>query len=305
MASKRYTVVIASRTTGTLHRVTFSLRPTLVVLGILIALPILIGLGARWSVRAELSALRSNAATLEQDNASYRAAQSQLTTQILSLQGAIREIGEQAKVDPTSGVALAKLERMLASQGTGGGSTGRDPQRTLLAPSLASPEDSFGMLRNLLGQLESRLQIVRSDVEDRATRAAATPSIWPAFGSLSASFGQRSNPFGGDGIEFHPGLDISTAKGSPVFATASGTVVSTGWNGNYGNMIVLNHGYGVQTRYAHLSGFAVRPGARVSRNQTIGYVGATGRATGPHLHYELVINGTLTNPLTLLTRPAR
>jgi murein DD-endopeptidase MepM/ murein hydrolase activator NlpD len=89
-----------------------------------------------------------------------------------------------------------------------------------------------------------------------------------------------------------------------VYATADGTVESTGYAGDYGNLVVLRHGFGLMTRYGHLSGYAVKPGQAVKRGQVIGYVGATGRATGFHVHYEILANGKLVNPLQLLTQPA-
>jgi murein DD-endopeptidase MepM/ murein hydrolase activator NlpD len=137
-------------------------------------------------------------------------------------------------------------------------------------------------------------------VERRHALAAATPTIWPAHGWLSSGYGRRADPFTGD-PDFHSGLDISTGRGAPVYATADGTVVSASSSGNYGNLVVVDHGFGIVTRYAHLSRFTVKPGAKVSRGDLIGLVGATGRATAPHLHYEVLVNGRLMNPLRLLT----
>jgi murein DD-endopeptidase MepM/ murein hydrolase activator NlpD len=165
-----------------------------------------------------------------------------------------------------------------------------------------SPGGTIGLLRNLLGALESELASVRTRVESQQALARATPSIWPLAGWLSSGYGRRKDPFSG-APEFHSGLDISADKGTPVRATADGTVESTGFSGNYGNAIVLDHGYGIGTRFGHLSRFAVRVGQRVRRNEVIGYVGATGRATSSHLHYEILHNGQPINPLRLLARP--
>jgi murein DD-endopeptidase MepM/ murein hydrolase activator NlpD len=157
------------------------------------------------------------------------------------------------------------------------------------------------VLQELLGVLESRLRVVRNHVEQREAIAAATPSIWPAHGWLSAAFGRRSDPFTGE-PGYHQALDISADAGQPVFATAAGRVQSAGYTGPYGNLVVLDHGFGLITRYGHLSRFLVRPGERVTRGQTIGRVGSTGRATGPHVHYEIWLHGKPINPLQLLTR---
>ena len=159
----------------------------------------------------------------------------------------------------------------------------------------------FSALRGLLQGLENRLRYVRRDVERQEALAAATPSIWPAHGWLTGAFGGRSDPFTGE-AGFHQGLDISTEKGKPVYATADGTVESAAYNGDYGKLVVLTHGFGLTTRYGHLSAFNVKPGDKVKRNDVIGFVGSTGRSTGAHLHYEILANGKLINPLQLLTQ---
>lgn len=302
MASRRYTIVIANRASGVLHRITFSLRPALLVTGFILSLPILIGLGARWSVREELSTLKSNVGALEMENASYRAFSGELTTQVAALEGVVEKIGARSALDPDSARAVGNLRTLLKARGVGGGDVGTPSVRSMLSSSLTLPEDNtFAALRDFFGRLQTRLQIVRADVENRAQLAESTPSIWPTIGNISAFFGQRDDPFGSGEAEYHSGLDISTDKGNPVVATASGTVESASYSGNYGNLLVINHGFGLTTRYAHLASFAVRVGDHVQRGRVIGYVGTTGRTTGPHLHYELLVNGALTNPLRLLT----
>jgi murein DD-endopeptidase MepM/ murein hydrolase activator NlpD len=302
VASRRYTIVIANRASGVLHRITFSLRPALLVTGFILSLPILIGLGARWSVREELSTLKSNVGALEMENASYRAFSGELTTQVAALEGVVEKIGARSALDPDSARAVGNLRTLLKARGVGGGDVGTPSVRSMLSSSLTLPEDNtFAALRDFFGRLQTRLQIVRADVENRAQLAESTPSIWPTIGNISAFFGQRDDPFGSGEAEYHSGLDISTDKGNPVVATASGTVESASYSGNYGNLLVINHGFGLTTRYAHLASFAVRVGDHVQRGRVIGYVGTTGRTTGPHLHYELLVNGALTNPLRLLT----
>jgi murein DD-endopeptidase MepM/ murein hydrolase activator NlpD len=126
-------------------------------------------------------------------------------------------------------------------------------------------------------------------------RAAAAPSLWPVLGRLTSSFGERIDPFNGEGA-FHAGVDISVPYGTPVVAPADGVVVMADFQSGYGKMIKLSHNNGITTRYGHLSGFAVTAGQKVHRGQLIGYVGATGRVTSPHLHYEVRINETPVNP---------
>jgi murein DD-endopeptidase MepM/ murein hydrolase activator NlpD len=112
-------------------------------------------------------------------------------------------------------------------------------------------------------------------------------------------YGNRKDPFTGQ-PDFHTGLDISAEYGTPIKATADGVVQSAGYNGNYGNSVVLDHGYGIGTRFGHMSRIAVRLGQKVLRGEVVGYVGATGRATSSHLHYEILMNGQPINPLRFL-----
>lgn len=299
--SRRYTVVFVDRTSGVGRRVTVPLGWSVATVAFIVTLPVLVGLGIRLATVAEIDALRTNAASLGVENTSYKAATGELATQIVSLQNVIDQLAARANLDPAAARAMQKLPAVIKVRAMGGGPTAAT-RPAILAAALASPEDTFGMLRDVLGRLESRLRIVRTDVDRRAALAAATPSIWPTVGWLSAGFGERSDPFTGDPA-YHPGLDISADKGTPIVATAAGVVESAGWNGNYGNLIVLDHGFGIKTRYGHLSGFAVKAGATVQRGDLLGYVGATGRATGPHLHYEIMANGQLINPLQLLIAP--
>jgi murein DD-endopeptidase MepM/ murein hydrolase activator NlpD len=303
MRARRYTVIIADRTSGVMRRVTISLRPALATVAGVLILPVLIGLGARWKATSDLERLDQANALLQVENGSYRAATGELTTQIESLEGVINDLGQRAAIDPTQARAMQKLPAIIKAHAAGGTQKQNAAVSSIVAASLSSPEDTFGVLRTLLQGLENRLRYVRHDVEQREALAAATPSIWPAHGWLTGTFGGRSDPFTGE-TGFHQGLDISLEKGSPVFATADGTVESAAYNGDYGNLIVLEHGFGLTTRYGHLSGFAVKAGQPVKRGDVIGYVGATGRATGPHLHYEILTNGQLMNPLQLLTQPA-
>ena len=126
-------------------------------------------------------------------------------------------------------------------------------------------------------------------------RANSAPSLWPVEGPITGSFGERTDPFNGEGA-FHSGVDISAAVGQPVIAPADGIVEFADFSGGYGRAIILGHGHGVTTRYGHLASFAVTAGQYVHRGDTIGYVGLSGRSTGPHLHYEVRINDTPVNP---------
>ncbi len=126
-------------------------------------------------------------------------------------------------------------------------------------------------------------------------RANSAPNLWPVEGAITGSFGERTDPFNGEGA-FHSGVDISASVGQPVIAPADAIVVFADFSGGYGRAVVLDHGHGITTRYGHLASFAVASGQYVHRGDTIGYVGSSGRSTGPHLHYEVRINDTPVNP---------
>jgi murein DD-endopeptidase MepM/ murein hydrolase activator NlpD len=129
--------------------------------------------------------------------------------------------------------------------------------------------------------------------------ASTLPNLWPVEGQVTGSFGERIDPFNGEGA-FHSGVDISSNYGHAVLAPADGVVTFADLMNGYGKTIMMDHGHGVSTRYGHLSGFAVTSGQHVHRGDTIGYVGLSGRSTGPHLHYEVRINDTPVNPYKYL-----
>src|SRR5260370_32581696 len=205
------------------------------------------------------------------------------------LEDVLKDLGARSRRDPAQVKGMQQLPAVVKSRAAGGSVLSAISSQIGKAP-VASPEDTFGVLRNLLQGLENRLSYVRRDVEQREALAAATPSIWPAHGWLTGQFGQRMDPFTGE-PGTHQGIDISTEKGQPVYATADGTIESAAYTGDYGNMIVIKHGFGLSTRYGHLSGFAVKTGHAVKRGAVIGYVGSTGRSTGAHVHYKSLSNG--------------
>ncbi len=130
-------------------------------------------------------------------------------------------------------------------------------------------------------------------------KANSAPNLWPVEGQVTGSFGERIDPFNGEGA-FHSGVDIGSSYGAAIIAPADGVVVFSDILGGYGKAIMINHGNGISTRYGHLSGFAVTAGQSVHRGDVIGFVGESGRSTGPHLHYEVRINDTPVNPYKYL-----
>lgn len=168
-------------------------------------------------------------------------------------------------------------------------------------PSLPLDEHGLDVLQEKMSRLERELKGYEAVLRERGY----TPTIWPVEGTLEGGFGGRRNPFGGAGYEFHSGQDIEAAWGAPVVSGASGTVSFVGWQNGYGQLVVIDHGGGLTTRYGHLSHIDVELNQSVSRGQFIGKVGSTGRSTGPHLHYEVRISDQPVNPLPYLLEPFR
>jgi murein DD-endopeptidase MepM/ murein hydrolase activator NlpD len=159
-----------------------------------------------------------------------------------------------------------------------------------LVPSFAETIQDYNFLRNVNSvALESR----------RRVNSIAQPSLWPVNGRLMGPFGQRDDPFSGEG-EFHKGVDISAPAGTPVHATAEGVVTFSDWSSGYGRLVIVDHGGGIETYYAHLSRFFAYAGQGVRRGEVLGAVGSTGRVTAPHLHYEVRIGGAPVNPYRYL-----
>jgi len=174
----------------------------------------------------------------------------------------------------------------------------------------ADPRGAGGPLLSLdeatLAEVEARAAALEADLrvfEVALREKARVPSIWPVEGEMTDRFGVRGNPFGGGGSEYHSGQDISAPKGAPVVAPADGTVTHAGWQSGYGNLVTIDHGNGLSTRYGHLSKVEVVVGQEVRRGAQLGLVGSTGRSTGPHLHYEVRIGEVAVSPRHYL--PAR
>ena len=164
--------------------------------------------------------------------------------------------------------------------------------------SLESSKALAGRLDRLSAEAtrqEQSLQELQAYFQDQKSLLASTPSLWPARGWVTSDFGQRLDPYTADRV-MHAGMDIAAPHGKEVFAPSDGTVVFAGLEGGYGNVIVIDHGYGIKTRYGHLAKLLVKAGDRVKRGSHIAAVGNTGRSTGPHLHYEVRVNGIPQNP---------
>jgi murein DD-endopeptidase MepM/ murein hydrolase activator NlpD len=232
----------------------------------------------------ELKRLRVENQSLQQKAKTYEQNVGKLQERVVSLQKTVDKLGVMAGLDQ---VPPGESEKIA---GVGGAASSES-----IAPSL-DPGFSLGSMARDVQDLTQRSEKLESFYRDQKILLASTPSVWPVRGYLSSRFGNRLDPFTSQ-PDFHSGIDISTPLGTKVLAPADGVVVTTAEKGAYGNSIIIDHGYGMVTRYGHLSGYAVRPGKRVKRGEVIGYVGSTGRSQAPHLHYEVWVREQAQNPI--------
>lgn len=162
-------------------------------------------------------------------------------------------------------------------------------------------ETSISDLEQTTAALENELRHIKDVFDRNQVKLSSTPSGWPVLGYITDGFGTRRNPFGGGGYENHAGLDIATNHGTAIEATADGIVIFAGMHGGYGNVVVVDHGYGVTTRYGHMSKIDVQVGQHVTRGKVVGAVGSTGRSTAPHCHYEVRLHDRPVNPLNYIS----
>jgi len=216
----------------------------------------------------------------EMENQQLRAENDRQRYELAKLNNRVEKVEDTSrKLAEKSGV----IQNDIDTNGSGG-------------PEIPLDEMGLATLAAKMSKLEDDMQAYEAVLRKRGY----TPTIWPVDGKLEGGFGGRRNPFGGPGYEFHTGQDIEAPLGAPVVAGASGKISFVGWQNGYGQLVVVDHGGGLTTRYGHLSHIDVDAGQQVSRGQLVGKVGSTGRSTGPHLHYEVRINDAPVNPLEYL-----
>lgn len=288
MMRRRYAFIVADRATGAVRRFTVSVGLAIIVATFAVGVPLGWILHAGHGSQAENLRLRLTNARLELEISEYRTAASELVGSTSSLQTLIDNLAARTPFDALR--LRETVEKLPASLSSA------------LRPNVPGPVNgrTFDNLHRTLAALEEELHVVRRGVAFREAIVEATPILWPADGWVSAPYGNRRDPFTGL-PDYHPAIDISTRSGEPVYATAKGLVATAHRSGDYGNLIEIDHGFGLITRYGHLSRFTVRAGDTVERGDVIGHVGSTGRATGSHVHYEVQVRGRHINPLRLIS----
>jgi murein DD-endopeptidase MepM/ murein hydrolase activator NlpD len=224
---------------------------------------------------------------LRRENQQLEVANEQFSRSVETLRGQLSSVEDKTK----------KLAIIAGVQTLDFGAAGGVGGNRVADPSAAIPDrDEVDRMSYDSRRLASDLNLLERRLSERSRILSRTPSIAPARGILTDGFGGRRDPFTGERSS-HQAVDISSDMGQPITAPADGVVAKAEWANGYGNVIFVSHGYGFSTRYAHLSKFNVKPGEQVKRGQVIGYVGSTGRSTGPHLHYEVRLNNQPVNPL--------
>jgi murein DD-endopeptidase MepM/ murein hydrolase activator NlpD len=285
MTKRFYTCIIVPDASQHLHKVRIPV-PALYVLASVALMMFLGAIGLSFHYismatrTADVEKLESENARLKIDNNQLRLSTTRLDKQVTALENEAEIINRALEADPV-------FRRISRSKGSVGGS-----RENVLTSSLNGNIDA---LRARLEDLDRQMSLL----DEKTKRIRSTPTIWPLNGRIGSHYGGRLDPFTGD-RETHVGVDIVAPRGTPIKAPADGVVRFAARQGQYGNLVVLEHPGGLTTRYGHLARFNVKPHSTVHKGQIIGYVGVTGRTTAPHLHYEVRLNDRPVNPLPYL-----
>jgi murein DD-endopeptidase MepM/ murein hydrolase activator NlpD len=283
MRTKSYTFLVASSTDGAVRkiRVPFYILHFLAILAIVGGMTVFAAVGSYtrmlWKV-ANYDSLRDEQATLKRQFTELQTVVKDTNQRLSSLQSLASDVAVSYGV-----LRFRPTPFLVANQATDGGA---DYEQSVA---------QFNFLKKNATAVALSAEGLRLMPGRSFETLAFTPSLWPVMGSVTGGFGDRLDPFSGEGT-FHAGVDISAPYGSEVRSSADGIVTAVEFRAGYGRLVVVDHGFGTETWYGHLSSFQAQGGSRVKRGEVIGYVGTSGRATGPHVHYEVRIYGTPVNP---------
>ncbi|OGR96036.1 MAG: hypothetical protein A2V88_13315 [Elusimicrobia bacterium RBG_16_66_12] len=298
--SRRLTVLIIPQTRLKPWRFQFTTSFFLFMLalwsGLTVAAGVVVGRHADyWITKADNQVMLVKMTRLAQEMDQARRILDQATATDRQLRGLLTMARDRDPIDAATGVGGPSLSDRL--------SLNRMPSGGAAAVRQADWHREISRLRRDAERRLASFQEIAWHVGNQKSLRNATPSLWPTDGQLTSLFGYRFSPMRRDDDEtgeFHPGLDIANNPDTLIYATADGTVRFSGWSHGYGNMVVIDHGYGLSTLYGHTSKALVKTGARVSKGQVIGYMGTTGRSTGAHLHYEVWRQGKAVDPMSFL-----
>jgi len=297
MASKKLTILFLPGTTNKVRKINVSNR--LISILILFMLSITIGIGWIITDYSKIKGQAPELLALKKENKLQKTQLIALTKKINNITQKITGIQEfDHRLKAITNIEPSIEQNQFLAVGGSNNDT--------LKSDYQLEEVHNGLIREMHAALENvETEIVSTSIsqteinnffEKQKSILACTPSIKPVNGWLTSGFGYRVSPFTKQ-REFHKGIDMASRIGTPVISPADGLVVSASKQGNYGKVIVINHGYNMKTRYAHLHKYRVKKGDLIKRGEIIGEVGTSGRCTGPHLHYEVLLSGVPVNPL--------
>ena len=301
MSKKHLSVIIVPHTKTSTKTLSFSQRALKIlavggaVLGLALA-AVLVDYVRMSVIRGRYKALRAETAEQKTTIANYEKSIGELQATISHFESYTKKLNVMA--------GLKSPDVLTAPAGIGGGDPGKDEEpEPEQAPAPSGPQTlSQGMIQNLsqkASSIESNLNSLLNFFESDSLRLASTPSIVPTVGWLASVYGHRNDPFTGEWT-MHYGIDISTNVGNPIMATAEGIVIKVQTDKYLGKNVTISHGNGFTTVYGHMSNFAVKAGQKVKRRDIIGYIGQTGKAVGPHVHYEVWRDGKRVDPRSYL-----
>jgi murein DD-endopeptidase MepM/ murein hydrolase activator NlpD len=297
MGKSFYTFIVIPHASPRLHKLKLPVRTLNILAGVgILSFFVAVGLGFSY---AKMAFRAADFDKLQSEN-------TDLKVQKTNLEVVTRKLGE--KLSHLENVS-AKIQTLIENDnlskrgkvnGPAIGGSKVDYTTAQLLRS-ANLKDGIDLLKGRTAEMESQLSMLEQVAQQRATRLLFTPNIWPVRGPITSHYGNRADPFSGD-AEMHLGLDISALFNAQVHAPADGVVLYAERMAAYGNLLIIDHGNGLTTRYGHLSRPLVRVGQKVKRGEVVALVGMTGRTTAPHLHYEVRKNDRPVNPWTFLPR---
>lgn len=297
LSNKSFTLIVVPDRHAEVKRFRLEKRwviQSLVGLGVLV----LIGIGMTVHYATVVSAAHENPA-LREENLKLKSELAVIREQLEHIGGTLDRV-ERFDQKLRAITLLSDPQRNLAMGPTEAQPlpAGGDTNQFVRAKATESPQALTQKLDKLSAEAtrqEQSLQELQAYFQDQKSLLASVPSVWPVRGWVTSDFGSRLDPYTSERV-MHAGLDIAGPHGKEIVAPSDGTVVFAGLEGGYGNVLVIDHGYGIKTRYGHLMSIGVKPGEKVKRGQVIAQLGNTGRSTGPHCHYEVRVNGIAQNP---------